>query len=63
MRIRTPDGEEVPFESVADVSFGQSYSSIARLNRARTITVLQKDSEHWTKLLKETGAKLGKPRP
>jgi tripartite-type tricarboxylate transporter receptor subunit TctC len=24
---------------------------------------LQKDSEHWTKLLKETGAKLGKPRP
>jgi multidrug efflux pump subunit AcrB len=29
----------VPFESVADVSFGQSYSSIARLNRARTITV------------------------
>jgi multidrug efflux pump subunit AcrB len=39
MRIRTPAGDEVPFESVADVSFGTSYSSITRLNRARTITV------------------------
>ncbi|MGI9272037.1 MAG: efflux RND transporter permease subunit [Woeseiaceae bacterium] len=39
MRIRTPSGDEVPFESVADLSFGQSYSSIQRLNRARTITV------------------------
>jgi multidrug efflux pump subunit AcrB len=39
MRIRTPAGDEVPFESVADVSFGSSYSSITRLNRERTITV------------------------
>ncbi|MGI9222101.1 MAG: efflux RND transporter permease subunit [Woeseiaceae bacterium] len=39
MRIRTPSGDEVPFESVADVSFGKSYSSIARLDRARTVTV------------------------
>ena len=39
MRIRTPGGDEVPFESVAGVSFGTSYSSITRLNRARTITV------------------------
>ncbi len=39
MRIRTPSGDEVPFESVADVSFGTSYSSITRLNRTRTITV------------------------
>lgn len=39
MRIRTSAGDEVPFESVADVSFGTSYSSISRLNRARTITV------------------------
>jgi multidrug efflux pump subunit AcrB len=39
MRIRTPAGDEVPFESVADLSFGTSYSSITRLNRARTITV------------------------
>jgi multidrug efflux pump subunit AcrB len=39
MRIRTPDGSEVPFESVADVSFGESYSRISRLDRERTITV------------------------
>ncbi|MDH3752058.1 MAG: efflux RND transporter permease subunit, partial [Gammaproteobacteria bacterium] len=39
MRIRTPSGDEVPFESVADVAYGTSYSSITRLDRARTITV------------------------
>jgi multidrug efflux pump subunit AcrB len=39
MRIRTPDGEEVPFGSVAEVEFGEAYSSITRLNRKRTITV------------------------
>jgi multidrug efflux pump subunit AcrB len=39
MRIRTPSGDEVPFGSVADVSYGQAYSSINRLNRKRTITV------------------------
>ena len=39
MRIRTPDGDEVPFESVAEVSFGKAYSRISRLNRERTVTV------------------------
>ena len=39
MRIRTPSGEEVPFESVAEVSFGQAYSRISRLNRERSISV------------------------
>jgi len=39
MMIRTASGDEVPFRSVADVSFGQSYSSITRLNRNRTVTV------------------------
>jgi len=39
MRIRTPTGDEVPFGSVAEVSFGSSYSSITRQNRERTITV------------------------
>ncbi|MGB5257106.1 MAG: efflux RND transporter permease subunit [Woeseiaceae bacterium] len=39
MRIRTPDGEEVPFSSVADMSFGTGYSGISRLNRERTVTV------------------------
>jgi multidrug efflux pump subunit AcrB len=39
MRIRTPAGDEVPFESVAEVSFGQGYSRISRINRQRTVTV------------------------
>ena len=39
MRIRTQSGDEVPFESVATVSFGKGYSSISRLNRERTVTV------------------------
>jgi multidrug efflux pump subunit AcrB len=39
MRIRTPSGDEVPFRSVADISFGKGYSSISRLNRERTVTV------------------------
>ena len=39
MRIRTPAGDEVPFESVAEMSFGKGYSTITRLNRNRTVTV------------------------
>jgi multidrug efflux pump subunit AcrB len=39
MRIRTPAGDEVPFYSVADISFGKAFSSITRQNRERTITV------------------------
>ena len=39
MRIRTPQGDEVPFEEVAEVSFGQAYSSIYRQNRNRLVTV------------------------
>ena len=39
MRIRTPAGVEVPFSSVAEVSFGESYSSIRRQDRERTVTV------------------------
>ncbi|MDX1405032.1 MAG: efflux RND transporter permease subunit [Woeseiaceae bacterium] len=39
MMIRTPDGDEVPFSEVAEVSFGKAYSSISRLNRRRTVTV------------------------
>ena len=39
MRIRTPNGDEVPFNSVADVEFGKAYSSISRQNRKRVVTV------------------------
>lgn len=39
MRIRTPAGDEVPFAAVAEISFGQAFSSINRQNRKRTVTV------------------------
>ena len=39
MRIRTPAGDEVPFSSVAEITFGESYSSIRRQDRQRTVTV------------------------
>ncbi len=39
MRIRTPAGDEVPFHSVAEVSFGDASSTITRQNRKRSVTV------------------------
>ena len=39
MRIRTSDGAEVPFFSVANVEYGNGYSSIRRVDRQRVVTV------------------------
>ena len=39
MRIRTPGGDEVPFNSVANLSYGEAFSEISRKNRKRTVTV------------------------
>ncbi len=39
MKIRRPDGTEVPFVSVAQVKMGKSFSSIRRTDRRRVITV------------------------
>ena len=39
MWIRTPSGELVPFYQVADISIGQGFSSITRINQKRSITV------------------------
>ncbi|MEE4193352.1 MAG: efflux RND transporter permease subunit, partial [Halieaceae bacterium] len=39
MRIRTPDGREVPFEAVAEVRFVSGYQTIERLDRKRTLEV------------------------
>ena len=40
MRIRTPDGQEIPIEEVADITPGRAYSIINRVGRKRTITVI-----------------------
>jgi len=39
MRIRTPKGAEVPFETVAKVHFRQGATEIRRLNRKRVVEV------------------------
>ncbi len=39
LRIRTPDGREVPFHEVAQAQFGEGFSTIQRTNRRRTILV------------------------
>jgi len=39
MRIRTPDGAEVPIGEVADLTHGRGYSSIKRVDRRRSVNV------------------------
>lgn len=39
MRIRTPQGAEIPFNEVAIAEMGRGYASIKRVNRNRTINV------------------------
>jgi multidrug efflux pump subunit AcrB len=39
MRIRLPDGTEIPFETVAEVRYGRGYSTIQRIDRRRVVTV------------------------
>jgi multidrug efflux pump subunit AcrB len=39
MRIRTPDGNEIPFSQVAEVSMEQGYTTIERAQRLRVIKV------------------------
>jgi len=39
MWIRTPSGEKVPFYQVAEISIGQGFSSITRINQKRSITI------------------------
>lgn len=38
-RIRTPNGQEVPFTSVAEASFGKSFPRIQRINRNRSVNI------------------------
>jgi multidrug efflux pump subunit AcrB len=39
MRIRTPDGSEIPFASVARAELGRGFSSIRRADRQRVVNV------------------------
>lgn len=39
MRIRTPQGEEVPFGQVANAQIGEGFARINRIDRQRTVTI------------------------
>ena len=39
MRIRLPDGTEIPFRAVAEVRYGRGYSNIRRVDRRRVVSV------------------------
>ena len=39
MRIRLPDGTEIPFKTVADIEYGRGYSTIKRVDRKRVVSV------------------------
>ncbi|MFQ6034458.1 MAG: efflux RND transporter permease subunit [Sedimentisphaerales bacterium] len=39
MRIRLPDGTQIPFKTVAEVQYGRGYSTIRRVDRRRVISV------------------------
>jgi multidrug efflux pump subunit AcrB len=40
MRVRTPDGAEVPFQTVAKAELGRAYSTIRRADRQRIVSVV-----------------------
>ncbi|MHC4507420.1 MAG: efflux RND transporter permease subunit, partial [Planctomycetota bacterium] len=39
MRVRLPDGTEIPFKTVAEVRYGRGYSAIRRVDRRRVVSV------------------------
>ena len=39
MRIRLPNGTEIPFDTVAEVQYGRGYSAIKRVDRKRVVSV------------------------
>jgi multidrug efflux pump subunit AcrB len=39
MRIRLPNGAEIPFKTVAEVEYGRGYATIKRIDRRRVVSV------------------------
>lgn len=40
MRVRLPDGTEIPFKAVAEIDYGRGYAMIRRVNKRRIIAVM-----------------------
>jgi multidrug efflux pump subunit AcrB len=55
MRIRLPDGTEIPFKAVAEVQYGRGYATIRRIDKRRIIAVTAdvKESELSDKINKD----------
>ncbi len=62
MRIRTPNGREVPFSSVANAEMGRSFSTITRIDRNRTVNVTA-DADKQTANLETIKADLASELP
>jgi multidrug efflux pump subunit AcrB len=39
MRIRLPDGTQIPFKTIAEIQYGRGYSAIRRVDRRRVVSV------------------------
>ena len=39
MKLRMPDGSEIPFTELADIEFAEGYSTITRIDRERSVNV------------------------
>lgn len=42
MRVRSPDGSDVPFSQVADIELAKGYSTISRVDYSRSVSVVAK---------------------
>jgi len=63
MRIRTPDGAEVPFSAVANATIGPGFTSISRIDRNRSINITadaNKDEANMGAVQKELATQLPK---
>ncbi len=63
MRIRTPNGEEVPFTQVAEVNMEQGYTTIERAQRLRVIKVTADVDETVTNANEVRTALIGQVLP
>lgn len=61
MRIRAPDGREIPIAEVADLSVGQGFATIKRLDRERVLNItanIDQQAVDYTSLIRDIQRKL-----
>lgn len=59
IRIRLPDGTQIPFKTVAEIQYGRGYSTIRRVDRRRVVSV-SADVDEVLANAKEINAELAK---